>query len=328
MTPPTVYVPESEESFNRFTPAFTADYAWTSDVSTYAKISTGYRAGGFYFQGIQPPGSDYSFKPETVTSYELGLKSYWFNRRARLNIAAFLANYDDIQMAPTIDYATVTSKMFNLGKARIEGVETELLFNPIEVLTFNVEYSYLNAKFTQVPAPACSVYDNDVTGTCAAAGKPFNPFSPYSAGVDIANLFSMPYVPKHSVDVSANYDFLRLSHGTFTAHADYRYQSDYYPDVLYGPAVPGNQFALQPSYSLVNARISYAGDLGRGHATFSLWSKNIFDNRYTVARGPVGNSNVPTPDGFGGSIPAGFTGYSSVLYAQPRTYGVTVSFEF
>jgi len=81
--PNSVIFPDTDKKFSRFTPSFTVDYKWTDDVNSYAKVATGYRSGGFYFSGFQPPGSDYSFNPETLTSYELGLKSYLFDRRVR-----------------------------------------------------------------------------------------------------------------------------------------------------------------------------------------------------------------------------------------------------
>ena len=34
--------------FSRSNPSFTVSYQWTDDLNTYAKIATGYRAGGFY----------------------------------------------------------------------------------------------------------------------------------------------------------------------------------------------------------------------------------------------------------------------------------------
>jgi len=260
------------------------------------------------------------------------LTSFHFIRlyyRLVSNVAAFLAKYHKIQMAPNTDISTFTSKMLNLGEATVKGLEAELLLSPVKDLTLNVNYAYLNAKFTKIRAPACTVYDNDASGACAASGSPSNSFSPYTVGSDITNLFSFPYAPKHSVDVGADYTFLHLGNGSFTAHADYRWQSEYYNDVVYGSAVPGQQFGLQPSYGFVNGRLVYATDLSRGaHVSVSLWGKNLFDKRYLALRAALGNTNVATPDGFGGSTPAGFTDISGGLYSEPRSYGVSASYEF
>jgi iron complex outermembrane receptor protein len=62
---------------------------------TYAKIATGYRAGGF---SESSPDFSRGFEPEEVTSYELGLKSDAFAGRLRTNLALFLADYKDMQI--------------------------------------------------------------------------------------------------------------------------------------------------------------------------------------------------------------------------------------
>ena len=90
----------NSQDFDRFNPAFTANYHWTDDLSTYAKVATGYRAGGSSESGI-----DFSqtYGPEKVTNYELGLKSYWLERRVRANAALFRMDYQDMQIATSPD---------------------------------------------------------------------------------------------------------------------------------------------------------------------------------------------------------------------------------
>ncbi len=63
-------------SFHRFNPACTIAYAWTPDVSTYARIATGYKAGGSS-ESAAIGSFGVSFAPEVLTQYELGLKSDW-----------------------------------------------------------------------------------------------------------------------------------------------------------------------------------------------------------------------------------------------------------
>jgi iron complex outermembrane receptor protein len=66
-------------------------YAWTDDLMTYVQYSTGFKGGGvnprpFFVQQALP------FNPETLEAFEAGFKSDFFDRRVRLNIAAFLSN--------------------------------------------------------------------------------------------------------------------------------------------------------------------------------------------------------------------------------------------
>jgi iron complex outermembrane receptor protein len=88
----------NDQDFSRFNPSFTASYTWTDDLSTYVKVSTGYKAGGS--SEAAPIGSfNLTFGPEEVTVYELGMKSYWFDRRLRLKIPEFDNQIEDMQMA-------------------------------------------------------------------------------------------------------------------------------------------------------------------------------------------------------------------------------------
>src|SRR5690606_28017127 len=66
-----------------------ATYTLSPGMQIYAKYSTGYLSGGS-IGGI-------SFDKETISSYEAGLKSDWFQDRLRINIAAFHAERKDLQ---------------------------------------------------------------------------------------------------------------------------------------------------------------------------------------------------------------------------------------
>jgi iron complex outermembrane receptor protein len=62
-----------DEDFSKFTPAFTANMAWTTDVSTYLRIATGYKAGGISEAGaVGTFNSAFVFEPEEILTYELG----------------------------------------------------------------------------------------------------------------------------------------------------------------------------------------------------------------------------------------------------------------
>src|SRR5690625_8040401 len=72
--------------YSRFNPALTVNYNWTDDLSTYAKVVTGYKAGGAS-ESSAIGQFHHTFSPEDVISYELGLKSHWLDRKLRLNAA-------------------------------------------------------------------------------------------------------------------------------------------------------------------------------------------------------------------------------------------------
>jgi len=99
---------QGSRNFNKFTPR--ASIAWnpTAAYNLYASYSKGFKGGGFDPRGrgnIAPDTNrdgvrsyeeivDFlSFEPETVDSYEIGLKASLFDRRLRFNLAGFYADY-------------------------------------------------------------------------------------------------------------------------------------------------------------------------------------------------------------------------------------------
>ena len=73
--------------------------AVTDDLMMYAGVSTGYKSGGFT-EGITGGDPD-TYGPEYLTAFEAGMKSQWLERRVTLNAAAFLYDFEDMQVSRT-----------------------------------------------------------------------------------------------------------------------------------------------------------------------------------------------------------------------------------
>src|SRR5690606_26769928 len=87
----------NDESYQRFNPLAILAYTISDDINVYVKASTGYRAGGSS-EASELDGFGVTFDPEDVTSYELGLKMYGWDRRIRLNTALFYNKLEDMQV--------------------------------------------------------------------------------------------------------------------------------------------------------------------------------------------------------------------------------------
>ena len=132
---------------SKFNPAFTANYKWTDDVSTYLRVATGYKAGGSA-ESVDVGQFGNTFDPEDVTLYEVGLKSYLLDRKLRLNLAVFDSEYEDMQLFFNTNPADLSVLVAtNAGKASVKGVELETLWQPIEQLRLTFDYTYLDAAF-------------------------------------------------------------------------------------------------------------------------------------------------------------------------------------
>lgn len=296
--------------FSRFNPSFTASYQWSDELNTYAKIATGYRAGGFY--EAAPVGQfDRTFAPENLTSYEVGLKSYWLDRRVRLNVAAFDARYKDMQLTLQVDPINVgTTQIYNAGRSTIRGIEAEVLVMPFDDLSVNLNYSYMDAVFNRVDVVAGTLFDRSV-----------NPASPYAPGDNIKDLFVLPHAPRNSVNVGIDYTAIRFSGGSIAAHLDYRWQGRAYQTPAAGVDVPGRNFNSQSAYGLLNGRLSLNLDLPRGdNATIALWGKNLSHRDYQQH---VITAGTPVAT----FAPAGYTS-NAEAWSEPPSWGVELQYQY
>ena len=306
----------NDQDFKRFNPALTLNYNWSDDLSTYAKVSTGYRAGGS--SEAAPVGAfGLTYGPEKIVAYEAGMKSYWLDRRVRLNGAAFVSKLDDMQMLIATSPAdSSVVQGFNAGKATIEGVEFDLLVQPVDDLSLGLNYAYLHSKFDSVEAPAGTIFD-------AAS----NPLSPYAAGDDIKGLFVVPNAPRHSITASADYTFWKFAASDISGHLDYRWQSHMYTSALGGSDVPDQVDVGVGAYGILNGKLTWAVDLPRGdRAKLSLWGKNLTDEYYATQVIGLGGGPVDVA-----AAPPGNTAGRKALaqaWSEPASYGVEVVYEY
>ena len=112
-------VPEfGDAQFKKFTWNAMARYAFSRVISAYARAASGYRSGGFN------PGDTalIAFRPETVTSYEVGVKSELFDRHLRLNVAGYYNQYKDLAVITTIPSTTTfNTRIVNAGRVNFKG---------------------------------------------------------------------------------------------------------------------------------------------------------------------------------------------------------------
>lgn len=275
----------NRQTFRRFTPSVTLNYRWNDDVSTYAKMARGYRAGG---SSETTPDFTTTFGPESLTSYEVGLKSELFDRHLRFNVAAFYNKYKDIQLDITVDpFNPTISETRNAGRATIKGLEADITAALSRDLSLSLSYAYLHSKIKSV----------NVDG-----------------GPNIADLFTIPYAPKHSVNVAADWTLARFDKSDVSLHLNYSYKSKVYNTAGAGPAVNNRDYYSTKGYSLVNGRLTWSTEWDERPVSVSLWAKNILNDRYPVySTGP------------GAQLTGYF--YQAFTYNAPRSVGVEVSFE-
>lgn len=146
---------DTDDSWSEVTPRVGVDYQINDQMMSYASLSTGYKAGGFNGRGGTDQIAQSPYDPETVTSFEVGFKSQFWDNRARLNSAAFVAEYEDMQTevtVPTVGGTGQTPVIMNAGEARTQDVEVEFLVLPLPDTEINISYGWLDSEFTELEA--------------------------------------------------------------------------------------------------------------------------------------------------------------------------------
>jgi iron complex outermembrane recepter protein len=263
-----------------------ASYDITDDILTYVRYATGYRAGGFNARSAPPVNPQYD--PEEIKSWEVGLKLDAFDRRVRLNVAAFYNKYADLQVAQFAPPSGSTSggNVNVNANAKYKGFEVELTVVPTDGLTVSGSYGYVDPEYTDFPKPTTA--GDVVTAGCTRI----------SVGLqDCAAIQFFQNLPKTKWDVSARYEFPEQEFGTVTMEVNYSWTGKT-PGVFQRV---GSNFPFildNRAYGLLGARFGIKDIPVNGDVTGSLalFGRNLTDRRYSTASidfGQFGTQNFP-----------------------------------
>jgi outer membrane receptor protein involved in Fe transport len=117
----------------------------SSDTMLYARVASGYRPGGPNPRALDLPPTT---RADTLTNYELGVKTQFLAGRASFNVAAFRIDWRNIQQAVTVGGIGSGD---NTGDAVSKGFELEASYLPLARLRIAMSAAYTDARLT---APA------------------------------------------------------------------------------------------------------------------------------------------------------------------------------
>lgn len=119
-----------EETYTLVTPRFAAAYHLDSDRQIYVSATRGARSGGFNRLSGSALGEEYD--PESLWSYEAGLKTEWFARTLTFNAAVFYIDWTDQQIRTQVAPGNV--RIDNAGRSYSKGFELEAKWRPVQGL--------------------------------------------------------------------------------------------------------------------------------------------------------------------------------------------------
>ena len=327
---------EDSRKDTAWTPRFSISYKPNDDHNIYASYSRGFKGGGFDPRGqsksapdldgngVVSPDEVYDFMgfdPETVTSYEVGWKGSAMNRRLRWALAAFRADYEDVQVPGSEGRVingipTFIGVTTNAGKARFQGVELETnmalaedLATSGDRLNFAGSVGYLDAKYREFLA---NIAFDPVTGQPLARPVQF----------DVADFAAIQNTPKWTLSGSLDYD-VPVASGRLNVNSTLSYRSK---SQQFEFPIPGLD---QEGFALWDANIVWRAPGNR--FTVGLHGKNLANKKYVVSgynflsqnlQGEfVGNLTAPltVPPGQPGFDPTlGREGVLTAFYGNPR----------
>jgi len=140
----------NSKDFTQFTPRIALSYDLTDDMTTYASFSQGFKSGGFDMRGdaVFTPNTVNGYDPETVDSYEIGLKGAL--DRLTFAAAVFYNEYQDQQVTTQVPaVGGIASFVDNVGSSTFYGAEFEGRLRILDNLSANFAVGYLNSDFEQ-----------------------------------------------------------------------------------------------------------------------------------------------------------------------------------
>ena len=257
----------------------------TPDLFSYLVTRHGYRAGGVNgpsFSGRLTPLQ--TFAPETVTDVEIGVRSDWTigTVGVRANASAFVGDYEDVQVALTGVQSTIAAcnpasndnppavspdgdcdpnndpaggtLLVNIGESRVSGLDLELTVVPVENLSLDLGFSYLDTETRKYEAPP------------AVAPYVVNDRIPFNYTTDKTYFLGVRYGVPLSGAVGEELLF-NLQH--------YRTNDLNYTD------------AVVPSYHLTNLRVDLRGIGGTG-LDLGIFVRNLTDEEYNTTANASG----------------------------------------
>jgi outer membrane receptor protein involved in Fe transport len=200
-------VSEDEISYN-----FALAYAATNDTTFYARVASGFRPGGAndsvgaLQNGVVVPGE---YGSDTLWSYEVGSKSYFFDRALYTEVSVYRIDWSDQQISLTDPGGTFVY-IGNAGKSYVNGLEFQVNAQPTDALSLSVGATYTDSRLSEdMPVPPPPLPGSDPT--------------PYGFDGD-----RIPYSPKWSFAGQMQYEVPFSSALTGYAATNFNYRSASY----------------------------------------------------------------------------------------------------
>lgn len=243
--PLTSPITEASNDFTAILPKLGLAWHFDADHTIYGNLSKGHRSGGF---NTSSPSGREAYGEEYSWTYEIGTKSYFFNRRLMINLAGFYAELEDEQIA-LLDPVSMHPYVENAGESHRLGLEMETRYIPLKGLELTASATLMQAEY--------DTYEDPVKHVDYGGNKVYGvPEFTCHLGAQLRRPIKMGLTFMGRVDVNG-------------------YGRRYLDDA--------NTFWQSP-YALVNLKLGLEGE----HIDTYLWAKNLLDREYVLGENSMG----------------------------------------
>lgn len=262
----------------------------------YANVSTGFKAGGLYMGA--PPNT---YRPEKITSYQIGTKNRFFDNKLQVNLEAFYWDYRDQQIYTFANVRPAGFASYPVNaNGWLKGVELNVVALPTPNDRVTIDLVYEDGKYTKYDNPGATLFIPPATNIVIVPAS------------TLKNV-ERPAIPKLNGTVSYQHTFDISSGGNVAFNVSAHFETGAWFDLTH------RRNSYRDAYAMGDARLTY-------NAPEDKWSVTAFVNNFTNAAVVYGGSSLiysrsaayvpPNPDAW------------TVSIFPPRTYGLRFNANF
>lgn len=288
---------DTDRTESNVTGDLTLQWDTTEDIMAYFKVGNGYKAFGFDQANGRGLFDAQDYEEEEVIAYELGAKMDLLDGRARLNVALFFSEFEDVQVSTFDGYAGFV--VGNAAESEVKGLELDGSIALTEELTLTGSVAYLDAEYKSFPDAACN--EPQVIAWIAAGGR---------RNTCLQDLSGEPlqFSPELAGSVSVEYFTSITDAMDIRLTADLNYSDDHHVAADLDPILE------QDSFTKINARIELAGS--NGSWSLAVLGKNLTDEKTST---------------WGNDVPLAGQGFSGTYFQHidaPRSFELQARYNF
>lgn len=291
-----VYI-DNSASFDMLLPSLMLSYEVGREKHLYTSVRKGWTPGGFNaLAGVE--NFTAGFKEETMMTYDLGFKGNFANRALQLHTVAYYNDIDNHQANISNRNHPTMIDTYNVAKAHSYGVDVDMFAFLSRNMMVKLNYAYLQMEYDEYTR------HDEVKSKIPGSDPIMNP-------ITMATPDAIPQTPEHTAIASLIYRFDETLYGQPTLLLTNIYRDSFY-SVNNGIDILEND-----AFSVLNLDFTLTEiPLSEGFLSLNVWSKNLLDEEYTLAKYGYGYGSGAT------------SGPVIGVFGPERTFGINISYTY